>query len=81
MNKFFYIGCRAQQAVTTSTGSTRKQLIVRWYSTVYQTAEQAAAACATMMPKHLGVSFFIQGFDKQLDIVDGESKGFKKDAQ
>lgn len=81
MAKFFYIGCRAQQSVTTPTGSTRKQLIVRWNSTVYTTAEQAAAACAAMMPKHLGVSFFIQGFDKELIISDGESKGFKKDAQ
>jgi hypothetical protein len=81
MNKYFYIGCRVQQTVTTSTGSTRKQLIVRWNSTVYESAEQAAVACSSVMAKHLGISFFVQGFEKKLVIVDGESKGFENGAQ
>lgn len=76
MEKYFYIGCRMQQAVTTTTGGLRNRQVTRWNSTVYNTAEDAANACAKMMPKYLGVAFFVQGFDKPLLIVDGESKGF-----
>jgi len=76
MKKYFYIGCRMQQVVTTTTGNLRNRLTTRWNSTVYHTAEDAANACAAMMPKYLGVAFFVQGFDKPLNIVDGESKGF-----
>lgn len=75
MQKYFYIGLRQQQVVVEPTGRSRQKQVTRWNSTVYTSAEQAADACAKMMVKHLGLSFFIQGFERPLDIVDGVSKG------
>jgi hypothetical protein len=45
---------------------------------VYNSAVEAARAAANAMVTRLGVSFFVQGFDRELDIDNqGISKGFK----
>lgn len=79
MKKYFYIGVRYEELVTSATGAPRKRATCRWNSTVYNTAEQAAAAAAGFMAKKLGMSFFVQGFDRPLRIVDGISQGFEEE--
>lgn len=79
MKKCFYIGVRYDEFVTSATGAPRKRTACRWNSVVYPTAEQAATAAAGYMAKKLGMSFFIQGFDRPLKIVDGISQGFMEE--
>lgn len=78
MKKYFYIGVRYEELVTSTTGVPRKRTAVRWNSTVYTSAIEAAQAAAGFMAQKLGMSFFVQGFEKPLGIVDGQSKGFKE---
>jgi hypothetical protein len=76
--KYFYFGVRLTEMVVGTTGAPRKREVVRWNATCYPTAQEAASAACVKMSTHLGVSYFVQGFDRQLDISsDGESKGFK----
>lgn len=79
MKKCFYIGVRYEEFVTGATGAPRKRTACRWNSVVYPTAKQAATAAAGYMAKKLGMSFFIQGFDRPLKIVDGISQGFMEE--
>lgn len=76
--KYFYFGVRLQELVVGTTGAPRKRDIVRWNAVAYASAQEAATAACVKMSTHLGVSYFVQGFDRQLDIVDGVSKGFKE---
>ena len=76
--KYFYFGVRVKEVAVSTTGLPRQKESVRWCPKVYASATEAAAACAAAMVTRLGISFFIQGFDKQLDIQpDGSCKGFK----
>lgn len=77
--KFFYFGVRLQELVVGTTGAPRRREVVRWAPAVYDSAESAATAAAKAMTTRLGVSFFVQGFERPLDITpDGISKGFKE---
>lgn len=66
-----------QQSVVDATGRIRNVQVVRWHNTAFATANDAAGVAAGKMATHPGVSYFIQSFDRELDIVNGESKGFK----
>ena len=78
MKKYWYYGVRMQQAVVCATGSVRNTQVVRWHQRVFTSAQEAASAASLKMASHPGVSYFIQGFDRELDIdSSGESKGFK----
>ena len=77
MQKYWYYGVRMQQLCVDVTGRTQNVQVVRWHDEVYATKEEAAHACAPKMASHPGVSYFIQCFDRELNIVDGESKGYK----
>ena len=76
--KFFYFGVRMKEVVVDATSTPRQREVVRWAPKVYNSAAEAAAAAANAMVTRLGVSFFIQGFNRELDIDNqGVSKGFK----
>lgn len=76
--KYFYFGVRVKKSIVTSTGSTRNVDQTLWCKTVYNSATDAANAAAKAMQSRLGTSFFIQGFDKQLNIeADGTCTGYK----
>lgn len=77
MKKYWYFGVRMQQSVVSTTGRVRNTQVVRWNNQVHSTPQEAAAAASVKMAAHPGLSYFIQGFDRELNIVDGESKGFK----
>ena len=78
MKKFHYFGARMTEMVAGATGAPRKREKVVWFNKAYDTATEAAAAAASAMVKHPGVSYFVQSFDKQLEIDGfGQSKGFK----
>lgn len=79
--KYFYFGVRLTELVVGTTGTPRKREIVRWNNVAYATAIEAAQAAAVKMSTHLGVSYFIQGFERELVIENGESKGFKKEGE
>lgn len=77
--KYYYFGVRLQELVVNSTYAPRKREVVRWAPTAYDSAEAAAAAAAKAMVSRLGTSFFIQGFDRPMNILpDGTAKGFKE---
>lgn len=77
--KYFYFGIRTTQEVVDATGRSRNEQVVRWAPKSYQSAAEAATAAANAMSTRLGLSFFVQGFEKELDIdaATGVSKGFK----
>lgn len=76
--KFFYFGVRVKEVITSSTGSTRNVERAIFAPKAYASAAEACAAAARAMESRLGVSFFVQGYEKELDIDStGHSKGFK----
>lgn len=82
MKKFWYFGVRMKVSSANATGRTRYSEVARWNSNVYPTPEAAAQACVQKMAKHPGMSYFIQGFDRELAInADGESTGYKEGAE
>lgn len=75
--KYFYFGIRRKVSTLDANGRTRSEMRVIWAPRVYNSAKEAAAAAAEAMVTRLGVSFFIQGFDKPLAIQkDGTCTGF-----
>lgn len=75
--KYFYFGVRTKISSVDATGRMRSEMRTLWAPKVYNSATAAAAAAAKAMVTRLGVSFFIQGFDKPLAIQkDGTSAGF-----
>lgn len=79
--KYWYFGVRLTELVVGTTGAPRKREIVRWHSTVFASALEAAQAAALKMSTHPGVSYFVQGFERELVIVDGVSQGCKKEGE
>lgn len=80
--KYFYFGVRVKKSIVTATGSTRSVDQTLWAPTVFDTAADAANAAAKAMTTRLGVSFFVQGFDKKLAIQqDGTCTGYIDGAQ
>ena len=77
MKKYWYYGVRTQQLCVGTTGRPRYTQVVRWHDEVYGTADAAANAAGKKMATHPGLSYFVQGFERQLEIIDGECKGFK----
>ena len=79
MMKYFYFGVRYQELVVNATGAPRKREVTRFAPKVYPTINAAAEACAQAMISRPGKSFFVQGFERELNIdAMGESHGFKE---
>lgn len=75
--KYWYFGIRRKVSMVDTTGNMRSEMRVLWAPTVFDSANNAAEACAKAMATRPGVSFFIQGFDQKLAIQkDGTSTGF-----
>ena len=75
--KFFYFGIRKKVSIVDANGRTRSEMRVVWAPKEYSSAKDAAAAAAEAMTTRLGVSFFVQGFEKPLAIQkDGTCTGF-----
>ena len=76
--KFYYFGVRMKEVVCSATGTPREREKAVFAPKVYKSAADACAAAAAAMQTRLGVSFFVQGFDRELDIdSQGISHGFK----
>lgn len=77
MKKYWYFGVRMKKSSSSANGLTKYKEFALFEPTVFDSAEQAANACAPRMAKHPGLSYFIQGYDHKLDIdKDGYSHGF-----
>lgn len=75
--KYFYFGIRKKVSIVDATGRTRSEMRVIWAPKEFNSAKQAAEAAAEAMATRLGMSFFIQGFEKPLAIQkDGTCTGF-----
>lgn len=76
--KFYYFGVRMKEVVVDATGTSRQKEKAVFCPKVYASAAEACASAAKAMESRLGVSFFVQGFEKQLNIdAQGISHGFK----
>ena len=76
--KFFYFGIRVKESSVSATGAPRQREVALFAPKEYGSAAEACAAAAAAMQTRLGVSFFVQGYDKPLDIDStGHCKGFK----
>lgn len=76
--KFFYFGVRTKEVVVDATGSSRQREAALFAPKAYGSAAEACAAAALAMETRLGVSFFVQGFERELNIDStGKSHGFK----
>lgn len=77
MAQHWYLGARVKESSAAPSGTIRQKDVARWVNIVYNTAEAAAAAAPARMLKHPGVAYFIQGFDRKLNIdSEGYSHGF-----
>ena len=76
--KFFYFGVRVKESSVSTTGTPRQREVALFAPKAYSSAAEACAAAAKAMESRLGVSFFVQGYEKELDIDStGHCKGFK----
>ena len=76
--KFFYFGIRTKEVVVSATGAPRQREVALFAPKAYKSVAEACAAAAKAMESRLGVSFFVQGYDRELLIdATGHSIGFK----
>lgn len=79
MAQYWYLGARVKESSAAPNGKFRQHDVARWVNTVFNSAEEAAAAAPLRMAKHPGVAYFVQGFEKKLVIdADGYSRGFEQ---
>lgn len=78
MEKYWYLGARVKESSAAPNGRIREHDIARYVpGVVYSSAKDAADAAPERMLKHPGVAYFIQGFDRKLNIdSEGYSHGF-----
>lgn len=77
--KYFYFGVRVKVSNVGTDGRMRSEMRTVWAPKCYNNVTDAANAAAKAMQTRLGVSFFVQGFDKQLSIqADGTCTGYIK---
>lgn len=78
MKQFWYFGIRVKKSIANAAGF-RQQEVAIWAPRVYENAAAAAQAAAAAMQSRPGVSFFVQCFDRELNIQpDGTCTGFKE---
>lgn len=76
--KFFYFGVRTKEVAVDATGTPRQREVALFAPTAYASAADACTAAAQAMKSRLGVSFFVQGYERELNIDStGHLKGFK----
>ena len=76
--KFYYFGVRMKEVVVDGTGAPRQREVARFAPRAYSNVADACSAAAKAMETRLGVSFFVQGFERELSIdSQGISHGFK----
>jgi len=76
--KFYYFGVRVKESNVDATGTPRQREVALFAPKAYSNAAEACAAAARAMESRLGVSFFVQGYERELNIdATGHCTGFK----